>query len=54
MAIGNNVTSIGNYAFSECSSLADVYYGGSEAQWNQIAIDEHNDPLFDATIHFNS
>ena len=52
----DGVTSIGKSAFY-CYSLKDVYYSGSEAQWNRIDIDEYkgyNDPLLNATIHFNS
>lgn len=42
-------------AFFGCSSLTDVYYAGSEDQWNAIEIDvEDNECLFDAVIHFNS
>ena len=52
--IPDSVTSMGDFAFSGCSSLTDVYYSGSEAQWNQIAIDGYNDPLINATIHYNS
>ena len=57
VAIPNSVTNIGNGAFGNCSSLTDVYYGGSEVQWNQIEIDNshnYNNPLLNATIHYNS
>ena len=55
VTIPNSVTSIGSWVFYSCSSLTDVYYGGSEAQWNQVAIDELcNEPLLNATIHYNS
>ena len=54
MTIPDRVTSIDQLVFYGCSNLTDVYYGGSEAQWNQIAIAEDNDPLLNATIHFNS
>ena len=62
VTIPDSVTSIGHWAFDNCGSLEDVYYGGSEAQWNQIA-DEFTDALLDestnsfllnATIHYNS
>ncbi|MBR3554105.1 MAG: leucine-rich repeat domain-containing protein [Clostridia bacterium] len=50
--IPNTVESIGQYAF-EATGLTDVYFGGTEAQWNQIAVDaEGNDPLLNATVHF--
>ena len=53
VAIGNGVTSIGGSAFSGCKSLSDVYYIGSEEQWNAISIGSRNDRLKSATIHYN-
>ncbi|MCD7902690.1 MAG: leucine-rich repeat protein [Oscillospiraceae bacterium] len=49
-----SVTSIGYGAFALCSSLTDVYYGGSEADWNAIEIGKANEYLTSATIHYNS
>lgn len=49
-----SIVSIANQAFGVCENLKDVYYGGSEAEWNAIAIGTDNDPLKNATIHFNS
>ena len=54
IAIPNSITSICYCAFSYCSSLTDVYYGGSEEQWNSINIGVNNYYLTDATIHYNS
>ena len=51
--IPNSVTRIGSYAFCECESLSDVYYTGTEEEWNMIVIGYYNEPLFNATIHFN-
>jgi len=39
--------------FSGCDSLTDVYYSGSEAQWEQMSISSYNEPLLNAKIHFN-
>ncbi len=39
-------------AFSVCSSIKKVYYAGSEAEWNEIVIDEGNDCLKNAEIVF--
>ena len=54
VTIPESVITIGFQAFYGCSSQTDIYYSGSEAQWSQIAIDERNDPLYTATIHYNS
>lgn len=48
------VTSIGNGAFYNCRNLTDVYYTGTQEQWNQIVIGSDNDFLHNATIHFGS
>ncbi|MBQ7985713.1 MAG: leucine-rich repeat domain-containing protein, partial [Clostridia bacterium] len=54
ITIPDSVTSIGKEAFSNCKSLTDVYYSGSEEDWNAIKIsDYYNDSLLDATIHYN-
>ena len=42
------------YAFYNCSSLTDVYYGGTQEQWNNIVIGTSNTPIQNATIHYNS
>ncbi len=52
ITIGNSVTSIGYYAFKDCTGLTDVYYPGTEEEWNAIDIDDGNDLLANATIHF--
>lgn len=54
VTIPKSVTSIGLEAFYGCDSLTDVYYSGSEAQWNAIDIGSDNDPLLNAAIHYNS
>ena len=46
-----SMTNIGYMAFSGCTGLADVYYGGSERQWNAITIDDGNDRLLQANRH---
>ena len=54
ISIPNSVTSIGDYAFYNCENLTDVYYGGSEEQWNEISIDILNENLTEANIHFKT
>lgn len=46
-----SVTYIDSHAFNDCTSLTDVYYGGTKAQWAQISILEYNEPLKQATLH---
>ena len=53
VTIPDSVTSIGRSAFYYCESLSDVYYGGNEAQWNSIIIDDGNQSLTSAAIHYN-
>lgn len=54
ISIPNSVTSIGDSAFEYCRSLKDVYYSGSEAQWEKISIGSGNACLAKATIHFDN
>ena len=54
VTIGNSVTSIGYRAFADCTSLTDVYYSGTQEQWEKISIDIYNDCLTSANIHYNS
>ncbi|MBQ4248499.1 MAG: leucine-rich repeat domain-containing protein, partial [Clostridia bacterium] len=47
-----SLTSIYNDAFLGCSGLENIYYSGTEEQWNRIWIGENNTPLSDATIQY--
>ena len=38
--------------FDSCPSLKNIYYSGTEAQWQRIDINYSNDGLDDATVHF--
>ncbi|MCD8240652.1 MAG: leucine-rich repeat protein, partial [Oscillospiraceae bacterium] len=53
VVIPSSVTSIGDDAFWNCTRLTGVYYGGSEEDWTAIKIGKNNDPLTNATIHYN-
>ncbi len=56
ITIPDSVTSIGSYAFFSYNRprIGNVYYTGTQEQWNKIAISEYgNDDLLNATIHFN-
>lgn len=54
ITIPNSVTSIGKSAFRDCTSLTDVYYTGSQEEWQKITIGSDNSPFTRATIHYNS
>ncbi len=52
ITIPDSVTKIMSGAFFACNSITDVYYGGTEEQWSSIEIEDNNDPLLNATIHY--
>ncbi|MBQ8767743.1 MAG: leucine-rich repeat domain-containing protein [Clostridia bacterium] len=52
VTIADGVVIIGSYAFGACDNITDVYYSGTEAQWNAISIYEGNESLINANIHF--
>ncbi|SDB69563.1 leucine-rich repeat protein [Butyrivibrio sp. INlla16] len=45
------VNKINVCAFNNCTSLKDVYYAGTQDQWNSVEISEENAALANATIH---
>ncbi|HUM83962.1 MAG TPA: leucine-rich repeat domain-containing protein, partial [Lachnospiraceae bacterium] len=49
-----SVTAIRRFAFEGCASLTDIYFSGSKENWNNISIEEYNDNLKSATIHYNT
>ncbi len=53
VVIPSSIKTIGTYAFTDCTSLTDVYYTGTEEEWNAIAIRTGNDYLTSATKHYN-
>ena len=48
--ISTGVTSIGKYAFA---TISDVYYTGSEEEWNVIEFDPNVSAFVNPTIHYN-
>ena len=52
--IPTSVTSIGNWAFWNCSKITSVYYGGTEEEWSAIDIGFNNTPLTSATVYYYS
>lgn len=47
-----NLTLIEKDAFYGCGALTDVYYEGSQEEWNKITIESGNECLINAKIHF--
>ena len=49
-----SVASIGDYAFSECGSLTDIYFDGTPEQWKLLkeTAGKGNEALFAATVHY--
>ena len=54
VTIPTSVVTIGEKAFAGCESLQDVHYGGTQAEWRNVFIDEGNEPLTHATLHFDA
>lgn len=51
--ISSSITKICRLAFDGCDSITDVYFTGTEQEWNSIIIEFGNECLTNATIHFN-
>ena len=51
ITIPDTVKYVGQFAFDNCSSLADVYFGGTREQWHGINITTGNTMLNAAEIH---
>ena len=53
VTIPASLANIGSNAFGKCSSLKDVYYGGSEAEWNELTMifRRYTEELERATVH---
>ena len=54
VSIPSGVTGIDATAFIGCDSLANIYYSGSEEQWNSISIEGGSKVHPSATVHYNS
>lgn len=51
IALPSGLSVIGNAAFAGCGKLTDVYYVGTQEQWNEISILDANEPLLSAVLH---
>ena len=56
VSIPASVKNIGKWAFVNCISLEDIYYGGTETQWEELLklTGEYNEDLVSAIIHYNA
>ena len=52
VTISSSLRYIKQGAFKDCDALTDVFFYGSESQWNEIVIADENDCLLNAEIHF--
>ena len=52
--IPNSIKSIEYGAFGNIFTELEIYYSGTEEEWNQITIEEDNDVLSGATVHYGS
>ena len=46
------VKSIPVNAFKGCTNLTDLYYGGTQADWQRVTVAAGNDPLGSVTMHY--
>jgi hypothetical protein len=55
ITIPETVKSITNFVFYSCESLKYVFFGGTEEQWNSVAVEESgNQWLLNAKFHFGA
>ncbi len=54
ISIPRGVTWIPDSVFYNCNALKDVYFSGSESEWNALEIEQGNECLTSATMHFEN
>ena len=54
IVLPDNLKYMGYSNFDYCESLSEVYYMGTEKDWSNIKISNHNDALFNATRYYYS
>ena len=52
VSIPSTVAQISNSAFGSCNSITDVYYDASDEDWGEISIQEGNEALSAAVLHW--
>lgn len=54
VSIDKSLTTIAENAFNDCGDITDIFYNGSEEEWNKIVFGSNNDSLLSARKHFNT
>ena len=54
IVIPDSVTSIAYGAFFFCDSLTELYYKGTESDWEKVSIGDYNTELTNATRYYYS
>lgn len=55
ITLPTSIKTIGKGAFWKCTNLTDIFYNGTEEEWNEIDIEKtDNESLENVTIHFSS
>jgi hypothetical protein len=49
-----SIKKVEEYAFEGCGSITDVYYTGTEAEWDKVLVSPNNLGLRRATMHYNA
>ena len=52
ITIPKSVTLIEKFAFWFTDTLKDIYYGGTEADWKKVTVEDCNEPVVNAEIHY--
>lgn len=53
IVLGDNLTTINDYAFKNTSALKNIYFRGTEEEWNALMEDVREEYLYSATKHYN-
>jgi hypothetical protein len=54
VTLGYGVTAIGDRAFRDCFALGNVYYAGTEEQWQTVSVGPNNQSLLNAVIRYGT
>lgn len=52
VTISKSVTLIGEMAFSKCDNLSEVYYTGTQTQWDSVAVRDNNAQLLKCSFNY--